>query len=66
MSSMWQHHCIIVSRTVVRWQHNKETEFQRVISNNTDEFESVSTLINIYSQMLVWQLRKVLMVWLQV
>ena len=66
MSSIWLYDCIMVSRTAVRWQHNKETECQRVISNNTDEFESINTLLDIYSQMLVWQLRKVLMIWLHV
>ena len=37
-----------VKRTIVRWQHNKKTEFQSAIRNNT-EFESVSSLLNYIS-----------------
>ena len=34
----------IVSRQHVKWEHNKRTEFQCALNNNTDGFEKVNNL----------------------
>ena len=34
----------IVSRQHVKWEHNKRTEFQCALNNNTDVFENVNNL----------------------
>ena len=40
------HYKPCAKRTVVRWQHNRKSDFQCAISNNNSDFESVSTLLN--------------------
>ena len=34
----------IASRAHVKWEHNKRTEFQCALNDNTDEFEKVNNL----------------------